>query len=188
MKKFQVLGLSGFAGSGKDYIYKHYLRPRNWFQVSLAWHFKADLIGKSAITFDEAFVTKPPNVRTMLQMVGTELGRNIFGQTVWCDTLRAWMEIYQYHWDINKFVIPDVRFWNELCFIQNELGGKVIRIKAPHRSGCSMLDATQRAHSSEAEMLEMKDDNFNAIVYNDEGDPDMDVQLKEIFRGFSYDY
>ena len=184
----EVIGLSGFAGTGKDYIYLNYLKPKGFFQVSLAWHFKADLIGKGALTFKEAFQTKPPQVRTMLQLVGTELGRVVYGDMVWCNTLKAWMDIFEYHWGIDRFIIPDVRFRSEMDFIQNYLGGHVIRIKAPHRSGCSLLDATQRAHPSEAEMLEMPDVVFNGILFNDEGDPDLDLQLKEIFQGVGYEY
>jgi len=184
----QVIGLSGFAGSGKDYIYLNYLKPQGFFQLSLAWHFKADLIGKGALTFDEAFITKPPKVRTMLQYVGTELGRVVYGDKVWCNILKAWMDIYEYHWGVNKFCIPDVRFWSELGFIQGDLYGKALRIKAPHRSGCSTLSGEQRAHPSEAEMLEMRDGDFDGLIFNDEGDPDLDLQMKSIFQGFGYEY
>jgi len=184
----EVIGLSGFAGCGKDYIYLNHLKPQGFFQVSLAWHFKADLIGKGALTFEEAFQTKPPKVRTMLQMVGTELGRVVYGDKVWCNILKAWMEIYEYHWGVSRFCVPDVRFWSEMDFIQNDLKGYVLRIKAPHRSGCTTLDATQRAHPSEAEMLEMDDHVFDGLVFNDEGDPAIDLQLHEIFQGFGYEY
>jgi len=183
-----VIGISGFAGSGKDFIHKHYLKPQGFKQISLSWHFKADLIGKKAITFEEAFVTKPPEVRTTLQIVGTEVGRKIYGDDVWCNTLKAWMEIFEHHWGIDQFCIPDVRFWSEMDFIQHDLSGYVIRVKAPNRSGHSILDSTQKAHASEAEMLEMEDSVFDGLVFNDEEDPDMDLQLYEIFQGFGYDY
>ena len=186
MSKYKVLGLAGKAGSGKDYVYLNYIKPRGFMQVSLAWHFKADLIGKGAITFEEAFVTKPPEVRTLLQMVGTELGRNIYGQKVWCDTLVAWMDIFSFHWDIDQFVIPDVRFINEMKFIQDDLGGKVIRIVAPERSGGTTLDDTQRAHPSEAEMDRVKDNSFDGIVYNDPGDSKLPLQLNILFDTFGW--
>ena len=168
-RSYQVIGLSGKAQSGKDYIYSHYLNPNGWFQVSLAWHFKADLIGKGVITFDEAFKTKPPHVRTMLQMVGTELGRNVYGQKVWCNTLKAWMDMFSYHWGVHKFVIPDIRFVNELEMLE-DFNGLKIRIKAPERSASSILDTTQRAHPSEAEMDTIIDDAFDVIIHNDPKD------------------
>lgn len=186
MSKYQVLGLSGKAGSGKDYVYEHYVQPRGFMQVSLAWHFKADLIGKGVITFEEAFVTKPSNVRTLLQIQGTEFGRNVYGQKIWCNTLVAWMDIYNYHWGVTQFVIPDVRFTNEMEFIQDDLDGKVLRIVAPERSGGTILDTTQRAHPSEAEMDGILDSQFDGILYNDPDDTKLPSQLNILFDGFGW--
>ena len=155
-------------------------------QVSLAWHFKVDLIGKGAITFEDAFVTKPPEVRTLLQMVGTELGRNVFGQKIWCDTLVAWMDVYNFHWGTTKFVIPDVRFVNELDFIQDDLDGKVIQIVAPYRSGGTTLDATQRAHPSESEMDSIDSDRYDGRLFNDPTDSPLDQQLNMLFHKFGW--
>lgn len=186
MSKYKVLGLAGKAGSGKDYIYLNWLKPMGFSQVSLAWHFKADLIGKGVITFEEAFVTKPANVRTLLQHVGTELGRNVFGQKVWCDTLVAWMDIFNFHWGVEQFVIPDVRFINEMTFIQDDLDGRVIKIVAPLRSGDSTLDDTQRAHPSEAEMDGIIDSSFDGMLYNDPGDTDLRVQLDSLLEDYGW--
>ncbi|KKN06637.1 hypothetical protein LCGC14_1075180 [marine sediment metagenome] len=184
---YQVIGLSGHAGSGKDYIFARYLRPRGFLQLSLSWHFKVDLIAKGVITFEEAFETKPPNVRTLLQLVGTELGRNIYGENIWCDTLKTWMDVFNFHWGSTRFAIPDVRFMSELDFIQRDLEGKVIRVVAPGRSDATSLDSTQRAHASEAEMDKMHDVIFDGIVYNDPGDP-VDKQLGVLFEEFGYEY
>lgn len=184
--KYQVLGLAGKAGSGKDYVYLNHLKPMGFSQVSLAWHFKADLIGKGAITFEEAFVTKPPKIRTLLQHVGTELGRNVYGEKVWCDTLVAWMDIFNFHWGVERFVIPDVRFINEMNFIQQDLGGKVIRIVAPERSGDTTLDDTQRAHPSEAEMDGIIDSSFNGLLYNDPDDPGLQIQLDLLLKEYGW--
>lgn len=182
MSKYKVVGLAGKSGSGKDYVYLNYLKPMGFMQVSLAWHFKADLIGKGAITFEEAFVTKPSDVRTLLQLVGTELGRNIYGQKVWCDTLVAWMDIFNFHWDVDKFVIPDVRFVNELEFIQDDLSGKVINVVAPERSGGTTLDATQRAHPSESEMDSITEEQYEGgLLFNDPGCSDLQIQLNSLF-------
>jgi hypothetical protein len=186
MSKYKVVGLTGKAGSGKDHVYLNHLKPLGFMQVSLAWHFKADLIGKGAITFEEAFITKPPQIRTLLQMVGTELGRNVYGQKVWCDTLVAWMDIYNFHWDVNQFVIPDVRFVNEMAFIQDDLGGKVIQIVAPHRSDGTTLDATQRAHPSESEMDSINPDKYDGRLFNDPNDSDLEGQLNMLFHQFGW--
>jgi len=186
MSKYKVVGLAGKAGSGKDYVYLNYLKPMGFMQVSLAWHFKADLIGKGAITFEEAFVTKPSNIRTLLQIQGTELGRNIYGQSIWCDTLVAWMDIFNFHWDVDQFVIPDVRFINEMNFIQDDLGGKVIQVHAPERSGGTTLDDTQRAHPSESEMDSIHISEYDGVILNNPNDPDAGSQLDSLIEHFGW--
>ena len=185
---YEVIGISGKAGCGKDYIFSNYLQPRGFLQISLSWHFKVDLIAKGVITFEEAFETKPPNVRTLLQLVGTELGRTVYGENIWCDTLRTWMDVYNFHWGATRFAIPDVRFISELDFIQNDLNGHVIRVLAPIRSGDTSLDSTQRAHASEAEMDRIVNNDFDGLLHNDPGDPDLDLQLGVLFEVFGYDY
>lgn len=185
---YEVIGLSGPAGCGKDYVYANHLRPRGFMQISLADHFKAELIGKGVLTFEEAFVTKPPRVRTILQLYGTELGRDVFGSKIWCNTLMAWMDIYNHHWGVTRFAIPDVRFINELDFIQNDLDGKVLRIFALERCANSALDGTQQAHSSESEMKAVENDRFNGILFNDPKDPDMDLQFYELFKDYGWNY
>lgn len=185
---YEVIGISGKAGCGKDYIFQNYLQTRGFLQISLSWHFKVDLIAKGVITFEEAFKTKPPNVRTLLQLVGTELGRTVYGEKIWCDTLRAWMDVYNFHWGTTRFAIPDVRFLSELDFIQNDLKGNVIRILAPIRTGGTTLDSTQRAHVSEAEMDKIVNNNFDGLIYNDPGVHDLDLQLEVLFKEFGYEY
>lgn len=186
MSKYKVVGLAGKSGSGKDYVYLNYLKPMGFMQVSLAWHFKVDLIGKKAITFEEAFVTKPPHIRTLLQIQGTELGRNIYGQKIWCDTLVAWMDVYNFHWDVDQFVIPDVRFINEMNFIQDDLDGKVIQVYAPERSGDTTLDDTQRAHPSESEMDSIHPDDYDGVLFNNPSDPDLKLQLDILLDKFGW--
>jgi hypothetical protein len=185
---YEVIGLSGHAGCGKDFVFSHFLQPRGFLQLSLSWHFKVDLIAKGVITFEEAFETKPPNVRTLLQLVGTELGRHVYGENIWCETLITWMHVYNFHWGVTRFAIPDVRFMSELDFIQRDLAGKVIRVLAPIRSGDTNLDSTQRAHVSEAEMDTIGNEKFDGLVHNDPGDPDLDLQLRVLFEVFGYEY
>ena len=98
------------------------------------------------------------------------------------------MDVYNFHWGATRFAIPDVRFISELDFIQTGLKGNVIRIVAPRRSGTTTLDSTQRAHASEAEMDKIVNNEFDGIVYNDPGDPDLDAQLGVLFEEFGYAY
>lgn len=60
--------------------------------------------------------------RLALQMMGTEAGRNIFHSDIWIHSLERKMEMYP------NVVIADVRFPNEIDFIQSK-GGFVVRVK-----------------------------------------------------------
>jgi hypothetical protein len=161
---FEVIGISGKARCGKDYISTNFLFPLGYKSFSLAWHFKVWLVAKGEATYEEVFFTKPPHVRKLLQEEGTERGRVPFGENIWCDTAATWMRVMSEHMGINKFVIPDVRFPNEVEMVQR-LGGKVMRITAPEREKKSDLTWEARQHISETAL-----DNFlgfDGIVYND---------------------
>lgn len=164
MNDLQIIGISGQAGSGKDYISQNILTPLGFYQWSLAWHFKVWLIGKGEATYNDVFRTKPPAVRKMLQLEGTENGRHLFGENVWVDTMYAWFEVLNNHWGIHKFVVPDVRFPNEVEAIKR-LGGKVFRIYAPLRVANNSLSAEARTHASETALDDYHD--FDGIIFND---------------------
>jgi hypothetical protein len=164
MVNFEVVGLSGKAGSGKDYISQNFLIPLGYKQFSFAWHFKVWLIGKGEATHEEVFFTKPPHVRKLLQEEGTERGRNVYGENVWCNTAAEWMRVLAENCGLTKFVIPDVRFPNEVEFIQS-IGGKVYRIVAPERSANNNLTEEARRHISETALDDFT--GFNGYIFND---------------------
>jgi hypothetical protein len=60
--------------------------------------------------------------RLALQMMGTEAGRDVFHEDLWVYSLERKMELYP------NVVIADVRFPNEIKFIQDK-GGFVVRVK-----------------------------------------------------------
>jgi hypothetical protein len=159
-----VIGISGKAGVGKDFITNKYLQPRKYFTFSLAWHFKVWLVGKGLATYEEVFVTKPPHVRKLLQEEGTERGRMAFGEDIWCNTIFTWFKVLHDYSGINDFVIPDVRFPNEVDFIKSH-GGRVIRIHAPIRAEGNSLTPEARQHISETALDGY--DKFDAYLFND---------------------
>jgi hypothetical protein len=60
--------------------------------------------------------------RLALQMMGTEAGRDVFHKDLWVYSLERKMELYP------NVVIADVRFPNEIKFIQDK-GGFVVRVR-----------------------------------------------------------
>lgn len=166
MAKLTVIGLSGKFGVGKDYLSKTYFSPRGFRTISLAAHFKIWIVGKGEATFDEVFHTKPPHIRHMLQQEGTEKGRLVYGEDVWVHTIFAWMELFAETWGETKFVIPDVRFPNEVEAIQKH-GGKVFRIIAPERNNHAPYGSEARAHISETALDDYPPSKFDGIIKND---------------------
>lgn len=163
MSDIQVIGISGKAGSGKDYICQRFFVPE-YAQFSFAWHMKVWVIGKGLATHEEVFKTKPPAVRKLLQEEGTERGRNVYGEQVWVNTTFEWMRVLSEHCGIHKFVIPDVRFPNEANAIL-ERGGQVYRVDSPNRSASSNLTPEARLHPSETALDQY--DKFTGFILND---------------------
>lgn len=166
MSKLEIIGLSGQAGSGKDYIFDHHLKPLGYARWALADHMKMWVIGKGQATYEEVFKTKPPHIRKLLQQTGTEEGRDLYGEDVWLRTNLAWLTHLSNTMDINKICITDVRFPNEVKFIQDH-GGKVLRIIAERRVRNSPLSHEARQHISETALNGYT--GFDGFIWNDPG-------------------
>ena len=148
--------------------------------ISLAWHFKIQCISHGDATYEEVFETKPPRVRRLLQIMGTEQGRDVWGEDIWVNTMFAWMTLYHKDWGIDKFVIPDVRFPNELRAIQ-KLGGRVYRV-----TGDRLGDLTEEAWSHPSEQSLTDDmDLYDGFINNNQGS-NLDEQLTSILQETNY--
>lgn len=166
----KVVALAGASGVGKSTIAQQYFRPLGYLDVALADELKVRAIATGAATFEEVFVgPKPPAVRTWLQEEGTERGRQVFGEDVWCRALFARLQMYEHFWGANQFVVTDVRFPNEVQYIRHN-GGIVLRVEAPNRLGLNALTDTQRQHASETALSSMDNDDFDGVLLNDPSD------------------
>lgn len=175
-----VIGLSGRANAGKDFIANKYFRPQGFYQVSLAWHFKIWLASKGEATYEEVFFSKPPKVRSLLQIEGTEKGRDVYGKDIWCETTYNWIRLYEELWGFSKFVIADVRFPSEVEFIQRK-GGKVFRLLAPNRIKDSKLSEEARQHPSETSLDGYT--KFDDYIFNDyDNSAELDLQMTRILE------
>jgi len=173
-----VIGLSASAGTGKDYVGK-LIKQYGFHNISLAWHFKIQCISHGDATYEEVFDTKPPRVRRLLQIMGTEQGRDVWGEDIWVNTMFAWMTLYHKDWGIDKFVIPDVRYPNELRAIQ-KLGGRVYRV-----TGDRLGDLTEEAWSHSSEQSLTDDMNlYDGFIDNNQGS-NLDEQLNSILQEIS---
>lgn len=161
VNRIEVIGLSGKVGSGKDYLGLNVLRRAGYHQWAYAWPLKMQALGQGA-TYEEVFVTKPPAVREMLQIVGTEQGRDKYGQNYWLKIADGWLRTLHENLGISKFYFTDVRFPNEVDFIHN-LGGKVVRLLHGDRI-YPLQDSPAALHSSETVLDDYQ--NFDAVFVN----------------------
>jgi hypothetical protein len=134
-----LIGLSGYARSGKDTVADHLINEFNFSKYSFAAPMKEamyilnpkvaydyeDIDYRHAVDtygIDEAKV-KYPEIRRLLQVFGTEVGRSMFGEDFWVEI--ALGKIKSFH-----SVISDVRFPNEAEAIRAK-GGVVWRVNRP---------------------------------------------------------
>lgn len=132
----EVIGFMGNMGCGKNYIAEKVFLPnlsnKPTLVMALADHFKVHAIIFENLPYAKVFGEKDESTRKRLQELGTEIGRDKFGDDIWIKTLAIWMHIYQER-GIKRFLITDIRFQNEAEFIK-KIGGNIIKIDAPDRN------------------------------------------------------
>ena len=148
LEKELVIGFMGYATVGKDRIAREFVERDGFERVGFADSLKSilyalnpriELFNNDFVGFwhvqtlvdqkgwDEA--KKEPEVRQLLQRLGTEGGRVALGEDVWVKALFASPHAA-------RIVIPDVRFENEARAIR-ERGGVVVRV---HRDGVGPIN------------------------------------------------
>lgn len=163
----KLIGLTGYARSGKDTIGSRLVTEHGFVRVAFADAVRdATLVLNPIVTINsdkmgvdewrvqdlvdlygwEKCKTIYPEIRRLLQVMGTEVGRDIFGPSSWTDI--ALRKIAEYA-NVEslcvgvtaKIVVTDVRFANEADLI-HDLGGQVWKVE---RSGFGPVNA----HASE---------------------------------------
>lgn len=145
--KGMLIGLYGYPGVGKDAVASILVDHYDWVRVAFADPMKEMLLALDPICFwdgeyqyerlsalvrvfgslDEA-KRRIKDIRTYLQKLGKEGGRDVLGENVWVD---AAMRRVDAAYDEGKnIVITDVRFPNELDRIVLA-GGTIVRVDRP---------------------------------------------------------
>lgn len=198
-----IIGIAGKMGCGKDYtcnnlvipVLKHY--NQTFLQVSFADQIKINVMTKNDIQFDDVYVNKTKQTRRLLQIEGTENGRDILGKDIWIRYLHNWIKVHESRGTRN-FICTDVRFLNEFDYIKKR-GGIVIRIDAPQRNmerllsesdGDSNILETLKKHRSECDLDNLSDNNFDLIIKNDQGSiiSDYYPELLEIYNNKKHNF
>ena len=179
---FRVIGLSGQAGVGKDFVARWMQQKLpNAMIVGFADQLKLNTMMSHSLSFDSVFGNKTREIRQLLQQTGTEQGRDVHGKDIWIRYLRGWMQLHHTRSGIENFIVTDCRFPNEVEFIKSYPNHLVIRIIAPIRN-IERLEqegsagTTNILHSSEAELSYTL---FDHCIYNDPQD-DLYLQLHKL--------
>lgn len=165
----QIVGLSGYARSGKDEAAKVLVEEFGFVRISFADKLRDFLYALNPIVEmgvnneyirlrevidhfgwdgykDTPYVSE---IRPLLQRLGTEAGRETLWDTIWIDAAFAGLEAD------GKYVIADCRFPNEATAVV-ERGGNVVRVS---RNGVgAALGPDGQAHSSETSLDEWEFD------------------------------
>jgi len=183
----EFYGFSGKMGSGKDFLankLKEKLDFKPWCHLAIADTFKIEGVAKNDLDFEKVFVKKDENTRIILQQLGTEKGRMIYGEDIWLKHTFVWIKLHISR-GIIRFFLTDIRFPNELEWFKTiekrlkEWDDKInatvttIRVEAPQRNlqrvRSETDDPEKISHSSETS-LDNCHDQFNYVIYNDFND------------------
>jgi len=162
-----VMGLSGYARAGKDTVGQIILNlGRGWERMSFADPMRealyrlnptitaggveTTLAGAVNVFGWEKLKSASADIRPLMQRLGTEVGREMFGKNFWIDYALDNLP------DGAMVVFTDVRFPNEADAIK-ALGGEVWRV---NRQGFGAANA----HESETAM---DDYEFDYVIDND---------------------
>lgn len=186
----ELIGLLGHQGVGKNYIAENILNDilpkKNTLIMAFADHFKVECVTKKNVPYDKVFKEKDKESRRLLQIVGTEEGRNIYGDDIWINTLETWLNIYKSR-GVKRFIISDVRFQNEVDWIK-KMGGHIIKVNASDRHENKVCQESNNntyakneisSHVSELEIDTIN--NFDFEVDNSIGN-DVKNQLLNLFK------
>ncbi len=138
-RRVLAVGISGFATSGKDTIADYLVLKYDFKKISFADPIRESLIQLNPIinpnglslkdAIDEIGWTSAksqyPMIRTLLQKFGTDVGRNIFGDSCWIDLAVKSIGTSK------KIVFSDVRFENEIDLV-NSFNSYLIKVIRPN--------------------------------------------------------
>jgi hypothetical protein len=140
-----IIGISGKSGSGKNYIATNFLNPLlslNGRVIEVAF---ADLmklvvaLDYPNLSYEELWIEKTPSIRTLLQTVGEEKRES--DPDIWVRALGFHLKILK-HQGFKYAIITDVRYRNEVDFIEKELNGVVLRVSRVRHNKYSHISET----------------------------------------------
>lgn len=181
--RVSAVGLSGWARAGKDSVASVLVENYGYTRVSFADPMREALrrlspsiqVGEmsnislatavSGLGWEELKEVSP-DIRGLMQRMGTEVGREMFGENFWVDLAIDRIP------DGSKVVFADVRFPNEAQAIK-QLGGQVWRVT---RDGIEPANG----HISEHALDDYSE--FDQVVLNNGSLEDLEISVKNLLN------
>jgi hypothetical protein len=152
-----IIGLSGYAQTGKDTVAEHIVKNYGFARVAFADPIREALyklnpkvrLGESigvslAHAVDnmgwEEVKKLSLDARELLQRLGTEVGRDMFGEDFWIN--KAMLKATEH----KNVVISDTRYFNEAESIKKH-GGILIRINKPNTNEVNNHESEKNLNS-----------------------------------------
>jgi len=172
-----VIGITGYARHGKDTAGGVLVREYGYERIALADAVKEAVLALDPYIPDERmYASEEPDdhmirlsqyiaevgpeqakknyeVRRLYQVMGTEVGRDLLGESTWTDVVRRKIEANPG----TDYVITDVRFPNEADMI-GELQGELWRVVRLDEDGSVFDNGLGVGHRSEAYIAQLEYD------------------------------
>ena len=192
-----LIGIAGKMGCGKDYICNNIIIPilkhnnETYLQLAFADQIKINVMTKHNVDFKDVYINKTTETRRLLQLEGTENGRDKIDKNIWINYFHNWVNVFKNR-NINNIICTDVRFKNELEYIKNN-GGILILINAPKRNlerlkneskGDTTLMEYIKNHRSECDLDDLNSNVFDLVINNDPGN-DINLSYKKFYELYS---
>lgn len=177
-----IIGLSGYAQTGKDTVAEHLIAKYGYGRIAFADPIRQALYRLNPIVPVGEFTSThlaqavdglgweetkriSPEARRLLQVLGTEVGREMFGPDFW---------VNQGMKNVSKFdkkVFTDVRYPNEFRAIKAR-EGIIVRIVKPGTGAVNL-------HSSETALDNF---SFDATIVNDGSREDLYKKIDNLIK------
>lgn len=168
-----LIGIHGKARAGKDTAAAHMVRNYGFVRTAFADPLKRAAQQMFGLTEAQTYSDELKEVmiphwgyspRQLFQLLGTESGREVFGEDMW---LRRWqIDAERIADEGNHIVVTDVRFANEAEMIRAR-GGVIVHLLRPTDNGLGQqaFHASERGIEIEAEDVIINNNSTLGVLY-----------------------